>query len=160
MTTTNEIALPSPMTRFSTKFSNESLSFRFKDLKSPGTALLTSERNTRLVDQFASGKTQLNTTSSANNLNAVVENGTMGAVAGLQQNLFNSAIAKWSSADGLLRASSTKTASPFLHTPVLDVNSTQYGLSFDKFQSGEDDLTPNLLKSKEESAPNHIFNTY
>ena len=148
------------MSRFSTKFSNESLSFRFKDLKSPGTALLTSERNTRLVDQFASGKTQLNATASANNLNAVVENGTNGAVSGLQQSLFNSAAVKWSSADSLLRASSTKTASPFLHTPVLDVNSTQYGLSFDKFQSGEDDLTPKLLTSKEESAPNHIFNTY
>jgi len=160
LTTTSEVLSPSPMSRFSTKFSNESLSFRFKDLKSPGTSLLTSERNARLVDQFASGKTQLNAISSDNNLNAVVENGTTGSVSGLQQNLFNSAAAKWSSADTLLRASTTKTASPFLHTPVLDTNSTQYGLSFDKFQAGEDDLTPNLLKSKEESAPNHIFNTY
>ena len=90
----HEVSLPSPMARFSTKFSNESLSFRFKDLKSPGTSLLTSERNARMVDQFASGKTQLNATSNANNLNAVVENGTTGSVAGLQQSLFNSAAVK------------------------------------------------------------------
>jgi hypothetical protein len=46
------------------------------------------------------------------------------------------------------------------NTPVKTSNSSQYNLSFDKFNKGEDDLTPNLLKSKEESAPNHIFNTY
>jgi hypothetical protein len=45
-------------------------------------------------------------------------------------------------------------------TPVKTANASQYNLSFDKFNTGEDELTPTLLKSKEESAPNHIFNTY
>ena len=46
------------------------------------------------------------------------------------------------------------------NTPVSTKSASQYSLNFDKFNKGEDDLTPNLLKSKEESAPNHIFNAY
>ena len=156
----HEISTSSPLTRFSTKFSNESLSFRFKDLKSPGTALLTSERNTRLVNQFASGKSTPNFSSSENNLNAVVQNSLTNSVSGAQQSLANSATLKWASSDSLARLANNKTTFPFLHTPVLDTNSTRYGLSFDKFNVGAEDLTPTLLTAKEESAPNHIFNTY
>jgi hypothetical protein len=50
--------------------------------------------------------------------------------------------------------------SPISHTPVPLTNASSYNLSFDKFLKKEDDLTPNLLKSKEESAPNHVFNSY
>jgi hypothetical protein len=46
------------------------------------------------------------------------------------------------------------------HTPITNTNASNYAKSFDKFLKNEDDLTPNLLKSKEESAPNHVFNTY
>jgi|TARA_B110000259_G_scaffold90615_1_gene105205 hypothetical protein len=46
------------------------------------------------------------------------------------------------------------------HTPIQTSGASNYALAFDKFLKNEDDLTPNLLKSKEESAPNHIFNTY
>jgi hypothetical protein len=32
--------------------------------------------------------------------------------------------------------------------------------SFDFYSKGKDDVTPMVLRSKEESAPNHTFNTY
>jgi hypothetical protein len=32
--------------------------------------------------------------------------------------------------------------------------------SFDFFAKGKDDSTPMVLRSKEESAPSHVFNTY
>jgi len=46
------------------------------------------------------------------------------------------------------------------HTPLLNKNSSTYPLAFDKYNKGEDDLTPSILRSKEESAPNFIFNSY
>jgi hypothetical protein len=32
--------------------------------------------------------------------------------------------------------------------------------SFDFYDKGKDDVTPMVLRSKEESAPSHTFNTY
>jgi len=32
--------------------------------------------------------------------------------------------------------------------------------SFDFYDKGKDDVTPMVLRSKEESAPSHVFNTY
>jgi hypothetical protein len=46
------------------------------------------------------------------------------------------------------------------HTPILNKTTTVYPLAYDKYAKGEDDLTPMLLRSKEESAPNHIFSSY
>jgi len=54
----------------------------------------------------------------------------------------------------------SSTTAPLSHTPLGNTSSSNYALAFDRFLKNEDDLTPNLLKSKEESAPNHIFNTY
>jgi hypothetical protein len=62
--------------------------------------------------------------------------------------------------DSVIRLAGNTTTLPVSNTPVKTTNSSQYNLSFDKFNAGEDELTPTLLKSKEESAPNHIFNTY
>jgi hypothetical protein len=42
----------------------------------------------------------------------------------------------------------------------MNKNSSTYPLAFDKYNKGEDDLTPAMLRSKEESAPNYIFNSY
>jgi hypothetical protein len=33
-------------------------------------------------------------------------------------------------------------------------------LSYDRYTKGADDAAPNLLRSKEESAPNYFFSTY
>jgi hypothetical protein len=155
-----EIESASPVTNFSTKFSNQELSSRFKDLKSPGTSLLTSERNVRLVNNFNLSKSNKNFESGSNNLTTNLRNNFDNSVAGLQEHLFTSMSLDWATQDSATRLVGGTTTLPMTNTPVKTTNSSQYSLSFDKFNKGEDDLTPNLLKSKEESAPNHIFNTY
>jgi hypothetical protein len=74
--------------------------------------------------------------------------------------MFTSMSLNWATKDSAVRLTGNSTALPISHTPVSTTNSSQYSLYFDRFNKGEDDLTPNLLKSKEESAPNHVFNTY
>jgi hypothetical protein len=49
---------------------------------------------------------------------------------------------------------------PNSHTPIMSNNPNFINTSYDFFEKNEDDLTPNMLKSKDESAPIHIFNTY
>lgn len=46
------------------------------------------------------------------------------------------------------------------HTPLLNKTSSTYPLSYSKYLKGEDDLTPQILRSKEEAAPNYVFSSY
>jgi hypothetical protein len=77
-----------------------------------------------------------------------------------QEVIFNSSNIQWANNSAISKLIASSTLSPISHTPIVNNNSSNYALSFDKFLKNEDDLTPNLLKSKEESAPNHVFNTY
>jgi len=49
---------------------------------------------------------------------------------------------------------------PNSHAPIMSNNPNFINTSYDFFEKNEDDLTPNMLKSKDESAPTHVFNTY
>ncbi len=49
---------------------------------------------------------------------------------------------------------------PISHIPSMSNNPFFSNTSFDFFNKGADDSTPMVLRSKEESAPNHVFNTY
>lgn len=158
--TDHEITSLSPVSNFSTKFLNEEISPRFKDLKSQGTALLPSERNSRLLNNLNSTKLNSNYTNSENVLTTLINSSNSNSSSNLNEVFFDSSNTQWSNSDTLSRLTSSSTTAPISHTPVKDTNSSNYALSFDKFLKNEDDLTPNLLKSKEESAPNHIFNTY
>ena len=156
----DEITGTSPTSNFSTKLLNEEVSPRFKDLKSAGTSFLPSERNTRLVNNLSGSKSILNYGSADNNLNTLVATSHLSSPSTLQEALFTGANTQWVSTNSLSRLLNNTTSSPMSHTPIQTSGASNYALAFDKFLKNEDDLTPNLLKSKEESAPNHIFNTY
>jgi|TARA_B100001093_G_C26274054_1_gene778163 hypothetical protein len=49
---------------------------------------------------------------------------------------------------------------PTAHIPIMSNNPYFTNTSFDFFEKGADDVTPMVLRSKEESAPIHTFNTY
>lgn len=155
-----EITNASLVNNFSNKFSNEEFSPRFKDLKSAGTAFLPSERNARLLTNTNLTKTNLNYNSKDNVLTTLIDSSQFSNPNNLYETFFNSSNTQWSNTNSATRLISSATTSPLSHTPVSTNNASNYALSFDKFLKNEDDLTPNLLKSKEESAPNHIFNTY
>jgi hypothetical protein len=155
-----EITSASPLSTFSSKFLNETISPRFKDLKSSGTAFLPSERNTRLIGNLSSTKSNLNYNTEDNNLTTIIQSTNSNNSNNLQEALFNSSNIQWVNSNVLTRLVGSSTTAPLSHTPLGNNSSSNYALSFDRFLKNEDDLTPNLLKSKEESAPNHIFNTY
>jgi len=46
------------------------------------------------------------------------------------------------------------------HAPIYSNNPAWSDKSFDAYLKGKDDQTPNLLKSKEETAPSHLFSSY
>jgi len=46
------------------------------------------------------------------------------------------------------------------HTAVYSNNQEFVDKSYDKYVVGKDEQTPDVLKSKEETAPSHIFTTY
>jgi heme/copper-type cytochrome/quinol oxidase subunit 2 len=49
---------------------------------------------------------------------------------------------------------------PTAHIPIMSNNPFFTNSSFDFYEKGSDDTTPMVLRSKEESAPSHTFNTY
>jgi hypothetical protein len=46
------------------------------------------------------------------------------------------------------------------HAAVYSNNQEFMDKSFDRYSVGKDDQTPDVLKSKEETAPSHLFTTY
>jgi hypothetical protein len=105
-------------------------------------------------------KTNLNYTDSDNNLTAILNSTNNNTSSNTQEAIFNSSNIQWANNSAISKLIASSTFSPISHTPIANNNSSNYALAFDKFLKNEDDLTPNLLKSKEESAPNHVFNTY
>jgi hypothetical protein len=67
-----DISNSSPLANFSAQYSNEEISPRFKDLKSSGASFLTSERNARLVNNFAFDKMIPNYEAGDNKLNTLI----------------------------------------------------------------------------------------
>jgi hypothetical protein len=58
----------------------------------------------------------------------------------------------------LEKLGSLNTVFPLSHLPTINSDSSNLNLSYDKF--GNDGSLSNILRSKEESAPNFLFNSY
>ena len=147
-------------TTFSSKFFNEDLTYRFKDLQSSNQQLLTSERNTRLISGLTPNKTILNFNDKGSSLNSLLHSTSSNSLANTQYTLYNNNVLGWADSSVLNKLVSNNAAFTTSHTPLLNTNASTYPLAYDKYNKGEEDLTPALLRSKEESAPNHIFNSY
>jgi hypothetical protein len=80
-----------PLNNVSHFLQNFNLSYRFKDLKSGNLSFLPDERNSRLVDSVNTRKTNLNYSSSQNNLNELIESNVKKSLGNSQSNLFLSA---------------------------------------------------------------------
>jgi hypothetical protein len=123
---------------------NSEVSYNFEDLKSGNQSLLPSERTVRLTDKLNPQK-NLNTDSLGTSNNSI-------------NDVYSSLSSSNASYSDLNRFASTSTAFPTGHNPVLSSNVAVKNLSFDR--TFTDSAAPSLLQSKEESAPNVIFETY
>jgi hypothetical protein len=70
------------------KVQNNSLYYRFKDLKSSNLSYLTGEKNVRLIDNVPTQKTNINLSTSQNNLNSLIANNIVGNISNSSKYLF------------------------------------------------------------------------
>jgi hypothetical protein len=66
----------------------------------------------------------------------------------------------WADFDKYSKFTNNTVWMPLNHSPIMSNNPFFTNSSFDFYAKGKDDVTPMVLRSKEESAPNHTFNTY
>lgn len=85
-----DISNSSPLANFSSQYANEEISPRFKDLKSAGASFLTSERNTRLVNNFSFDKMIPNYESSDNKLTTLMNTSNSSFSTNLHESLLKS----------------------------------------------------------------------
>tara|TARA_B110000240_G_scaffold72053_1_gene81947 strand:+ start:1090 stop:1803 length:714 start_codon:yes stop_codon:yes gene_type:complete len=123
---------------------NNSVEYLFEDLKSINQLLLPTERTVRLTDKLNPQK----------NINTEEVN----LVSTSLKNVYTSSLDSNTSYTDLNRFAGASTTFPLGHNPVLSSNASVKNLSFDR--TFTENSGPSLLQSKEESAPNVVFETY
>jgi hypothetical protein len=101
-----------------------------------------------------------NFSSSDNRLTANVSQNLDSALGNAQQNLYNSAGLGWADTDTLYRLTGNSNLFTSSHAALFHLSNGNSALTFDRYEKGADDSAPTLLRSKEESAPNHLFSSY
>jgi hypothetical protein len=123
---------------------NNSVEYLFEDLKSINQSLLPTERTVRLTDK-------LNPQKNINTEEAVMSDSSL-------KDIYMSSSDSHTSYTDLNRFAGTSTTFPLGHSPILSSNTSVKNLSFDR--TFTENSGPLLLQSKEESAPNIVFETY
>jgi hypothetical protein len=141
---THEFELFNNTLNSTNKYLNTDLNYTFEDLKSGNQSLLPGERTIRLTDKLNPQK----------NLNVDEKFLPKGSL----QDVYASSQDHQTSYTNLNRFTGTVTTFPLGHNPVLSLNNSVKDLSFDR--TFIENKSPSLLQSKEESAPNIIFETY
>jgi hypothetical protein len=138
-----------------TKQLNSNIEYTFMDLKSTDQQILSGERNPRgLVNPT---KPNLNLKLNTSHTSEVLNN-TLKSDSNKQGELFNLSNLNWGTTCILSKMFDTKTSFPNNHAPSISTNLGLTPQGFSRFSSNG--ITPKLLRSKEEAAPNFIFNTY
>jgi hypothetical protein len=143
-TSSHEFELFNNTLNSTSKYLNTELNYTFEDLKSGNQSLLPGERTVRLTDKLNPQK----------NLN--VDDKFL--LKGSLQNVYDSSQDHQVSYTNLNRFAGATTTFPATHNPVLSSNNAVKDLSFDR--TFIENKSPSLLQSKEESAPNIVFETY
>jgi hypothetical protein len=126
---------------------------RFKDLKSGNLNFLSSDKNIRLLDKVSHNKPNFNFSSSTGMKDIFSH-------ASNESELFDSSNSSWvnNKSANILANTSFNTVSS--HTPIYSNSPHWSDKSFDKFPTGSEDGAPNMLRSKEETAPEHVFGSF
>ena len=146
-----------PTTNISSSFKalNTNLEYAFTDMKSGDQQLLASERNPRnLVNPI---KSNLNLGLDKNLMSEVL-NKNLKTNTASQEELYNLSNLNWGKTSVLNKLADTKTFFPNSHIPAISTNSEFDVRSFSKFT--DNNSAPTMFRSKEEAAPNFIFETY
>lgn len=139
---------------------NQNSSFKFKDLKSSNFQFLSSERNIRIPDYIKLNSNNFGFNNQNNNFESTLSNIFNGRVNSNFTNLYMLSNSEWLNSEiskTFLNSNLTFNTS---HTPLYTNKNYLQIKEFDRYSSLNDDLTPSLLNSKEETAPNYLFSNY
>jgi hypothetical protein len=134
--------------------------YNFKDLKSGNLQFLTNERNLRLIKDFHSSKSSKNYSHGENNYINIFENILTNKLSLQNKHLYNLSKSKWIDEGKSIKLLNNNISTFENHLPIHSNNFFWKNTSHDLILKGEDDLSPSMLRSKEESAPSYLFSSY
>lgn len=141
----------------SSKFSNLESSSKFKDLKSPNMGFLSTDKNSRLISKIHTSKGQFNLSSKNSNLADIISQVNSENSSNSDLAVYNASINDWVPANTITKLSSFNTSTGSSNSPIYSNDPNWQDKSFNKFQGEQ---SPRLFKSKEETAPSHLFSEY
>jgi heme/copper-type cytochrome/quinol oxidase subunit 2 len=147
-----------PHSTFSSSLYNTENNLKFKDYKSSNAQFLGSERTVRLLNNISSNSYKWNLSASPNVASLIGNN--LANYGNSQNDLYSKSMSHWSDDSKYNRFANSNVYMPSSNAPIMSNNPFFSNTSFDFYEKGKDDSTPMVLRSKEESAPNHVFNTY
>jgi len=154
----NDIQTIDPTNLFNSTVFNTENTLKFKDYKSSNAQFLGSERTVRLLNNLNSNMFKWNISASPNTTTTLSNN--LLNYGKSQNYLYSSSISNWSDVTKNSSFSNNIVWMPTDHSPIMSNNPFFTNTSFDFYEKGKDEVTPMVLRSKEESAPSHTFNTY
>ena len=138
---------------------NNSL-FKFKDLKSSNFQFLSSERSVRLPDHLKLNTNNFGFNNQNNNFESVVSNIFKGSINSDFKSLYSLSDLNWVNSEASKTFLSSNLTFNTSHTPLYTNKNYLQIKEFDRYFLHNDELTPSLLNSKEETAPNYLFSNY
>ena len=136
-------------------FANNELSSKFKDLKSPNLGFLSPDKNARLVNKLHTDKGQFNFSSSNSNLSDILS-----GAGSSEASLYNTSTSDWVSNSTTSKLSALNVATSSTNSPIYSNDPNWVDKSYNKFENLKEEVAPRVMKSKEETAPSHLFSEY
>lgn len=147
-----------PLDEVSSSKSNASSHLLSKELKSPNLGFLSADKNSRLINKLHSSKGQLNLSPSNVNLTDAILS-SKGAVSSVNEsNVYDNSNLFWNSLPVVSKLSALNNATTNAGSPIYSNDPTWVDKSFTKFET--EGQSPRTLRSKEETAPSHLFSEY
>ena len=136
---------------------NESRNYRFKDIKSNNLQFLSPDKNYRSVanSEYSSTNRDLGLLNS----NVAMQNENFNLGTNIFKNHISS-ISNWNNSSLLNKINKTNVTIIDSHNPIYSANTSWKNISFDRTDLNSNSDTPEILRSKEESAPTYMFNSY
>ena len=139
---------------------NQNSSFKFKDLKSSNFQFLSSERNIRIPDHIKLNNNNFGFNNQNNNFESTLSGIFNSGVSSNFSNLYMLSSSAWVNSEFSKTFLNSNLTFNTSHTPLYTNKNYLQIKEFDKYSSLNDELTPSLLNSKEETAPNYLFSNY
>jgi hypothetical protein len=139
---------------------NNNLVYRFKNIKSNNLSYLSNEKNTRLVDNIFLKKLNPNLSPSENTTDSIVKNTLVNSSGNSYLDMYLNSSINWLNSDITAKLLTNKTTYTQSHVPLQSNNIFWESLNLDKYNKTSPDTAPSILRSKEESAPSYLFNSY